>query len=468
MSFCGPWPESQRGARARRSWRALLFAPLLLLAPGCQRACGGPSRIATDAAVDAGPPADGGIAATRCHAVGRDLALGAGPDTLVGEAVADAKTIYVGLLRRGAKGRMASVAVVPLDLASPPRFVDLGPARGDDPAPHPFLLGGEAHVAYYDGEKPDGGAPRAGRDLLVARVQDAHVRARIPQPEDESLAFDVATSGAGAVLVWDDDDAIVAEAIDVTTPRAAADAGTRLGVVAPGTDVDVFAPRVVPRASGGYWVAWLARKPEPEEDGAEPPLEGAGEVRSFTWIDVVAIDEHGARVGQAQHATSAHGHVSGFDLTSGPGAAWLVAASGEETREGEGGRLLVGELFQDKPDGPLAALTAVVGAVGRGAPDALLLPGGASLVGYVDVQEHARLLPVAAPSGPPGDLRPSAEPWLEGGRLLLAVPPGPTVLALVPAASEALVGDAGTAIPPSGAISEALSAEPVFRRVDCN
>jgi hypothetical protein len=172
-------------------------------------------------------------------------------------------------------------------------------------------------------------------------------------------------------------------------------------IVTPETS-DVDEPRLVAR-SGGYWLAWIARKPEPLRDAA-PELEGPGERRTHAWLEIVPLDPTGKPTGPVKRVTDAGSRVEAFDLMTQGGALTALVKDDEAPADNAGSRLLV-------YDGEKTRVVVAEG-VGRGIPD--LLGGFAA---FRDEQDRARLVPLV----PAPDPRPSPEPALDGARTLADV-----------------------------------------------
>lgn len=396
----------------------------------------------------------------RCRVEGARLAL-PGDDTVTGDAAASADALFVGAIRREGTRRIASVVRAPLDLASL-KVIDLGTALGEDPPPSPRMRGGFAFVASYAraragadaGAGAGAGAPGGGADagvgagltrvLDVGRLEgDAVVSlGSVAQQADESLAYDVAwpldADKAAPLVAWDEDAPPRAGAflsdrgvIKVQVLRSggsgsAVDGGAgRARIASPDTS-DAEAPRLLARR-GGYWLAWLARRPEVVEDaGPNGALEGPGERRAYRWVELVALDLRGEPKSPVRRVSPEKGRVASFDLAAGepsPGHdAQLVLLVQDEAAhsEGAGERLVRYAINGDAVE----SADLLDGGIGHGLAE--LLPaagdGGAGrwLV-FSDAQEHAHLVPLGttlrltAPA--------TAEPSLDGARIVASAPP---------------------------------------------
>jgi hypothetical protein len=243
---------------------------------------------------------------------------------------------------------------------------------------------------------------------------------------DESLAFDASLSAdaSRAAVVWDDD-----------TPSGERKTGGITVAVAPlgggqplasrivsGDTAEPDGPRLLarePKEGGGWWVAWMAHRPELLADAAARPgaavAEAPAEDRSFTWIEVIAIGDDGAPAGPPRRITSATGHAGAFDLAPHPhGGLDVLVRDETQLREGEGGRILHVVVSADgRADEPAVIVPA---GVGRGAIDVVLGATGAAWLAYSDAQDRTLLVPLGPGRSALGAA--SIEDALEGGRFL--------------------------------------------------
>ena len=384
----------------------------------------------------------------RCRADGARLAL-PGDDLVTGDAVVAADALLVGVVRREGNKRIASVVRASLDLASV-KLLDLGAALGDDPPPSPKLRGATAFVASFARPRSAGtdagaaaGAGAAAvtmtRVLEIARVDGATLvnEGSIVQQADESLAYDVAWPDGekGTPLVaWDED----------APPRAGAlladrgvvkvqllGAANRARVASPdGTDAE--APRLLARR-GGYWLAWLARRPEVAED-AGAAAEGPGERRAYRWVEIVALDAKGEPTSPVRRVSPEKGHAASFDIASPGTDSQLVVVVQDETAqvEGAGERVVRYAIDGDRTEsGDL-----LDGGVGHALAEVLAQGSDAAAprwLVFTDTQEHAHLVPL----GPALRLAGAAttEPSLDGARIVASAPPD-LVYAIGSAASQ--------------------------------
>jgi hypothetical protein len=336
----------------------------------------------------------------RCRADGPRLTV-AGEDVAVGDAVVAASELWVGVARRVSGRRVASVMRVGLDLARA-SYVELGPSRGDDPPPRPFAgPGGEVWVAWYAPTQGDaGGARTRVLEVRAADASDGGARrgGAVVQAIDESLAFDVAAAGDSAIVAWDEDAppgdrGVVKVQLLGAGPRAASPDGT-----------DAESPRLAPRAGGGYWLAWLARRPEAVDASAE--LEGPGESRTYRWVEVRELNAAGEPAGDVMTIGGPTSHTRSFELTSHARGALVVTVddAGGTAAYAVGGKRVV-------------ALPQVDGGAGKVTPDLVALEAGAGWLSWADEADDVHLLPLFADGGLGLG---TDEPALAGARMIAA------------------------------------------------
>ena len=353
------------------------------------------------------------VAAARCAMQPGSLAL-AEPDGIedlaIGEALSLETGSAIGLLRRGPRGRVASVAFVPLDFNAV-SFVDLVAAHPDDPPARPIVLGKQPFALAYEH------APKRRLSLFRLVHAKADVIFSFADGGDDSLAFDVATKDDSGLLAWDED---APGGIGVVKAAAFFPGSAPTPPLSVSKDTtDAEGPRVAVR-TGGYWVAWLARRPEPPAEAgiAETKIESAGEVRTFQWVELAAVDAAGKRQGEVQRLTPQDGHVASFDMVASAAGLDLFARDVAEAKEGEGTRIFRVAVRGDKADPPLLL---VKDSVGSGVPDVLSDSAGTIWLAYADTADRTRLLPIF--SSTPSPALPSIEPSFEGGRVLLISSP---------------------------------------------
>lgn len=295
--------------------------------------------------------------------------------------------------RRDAEGgAVAMVATIGAD-GTGGKLVRLGRSRGDlNP---PVVTGAGASVLAVLVE------PNAsGRALKVAKVTGSEVTwgPEFAEGRDDSLAVDVAASGARAVLVWDDippgadparRSSVMLASFDVATMRAVAPARP----ISP-PSADAGSPRLITRP-GGYWLAYLARGEEDaakkkarKHDDSEDP-DDQGEAITTGWIEVEPLDEGGTPSGAARAITPKNGHVLSFDLELGENGSALLAWRDDDTPSGSSGGRVSSALVRLGGGGEPRVLVEEAGSAG--APD--LLPGWISLASVNGATRIAAMTP---------------------------------------------------------------------------
>jgi hypothetical protein len=460
--------------------RALLMVALLAT---CRRGAdvGGPPDASTQAAVsDATSRAQGeAVLAARCRSTGQGVALEeqGGPDDLeIGDGLAYADGYAVSFVH-STRGAGPVAAIVLLDSeAGGARIVDLGKTLGDAPPPRLALCRNELVAAALGRAGVDlhreGGAD-GQRDLtvyLVNRPMAERTALVIRQHRDESMAIDLACAGGAGLAVWDETTAGVRAGSARGVVRGArfeiGQRAVRTLDVSP-AESDAETPRVV-RAGSGFFVVWLARRPEspppsggatmtpppsggatmspppsggatmtpPQSSDASAAIEATGEARAYGWLEMLALDADANPVGTVRRLTSATGHVSAYDVESrfdaldlgsrGEGEVWLVARDDGEAADGAGGVLL---RVRARAGGAEAPVVVPTDGLGRGAP--AFVEGREPWLAWVGPHERLRLLPldrsgesVAAPSAEDG--LDEARPLLShvAGGMLVAAPSG--------------------------------------------
>lgn len=355
----------------------------------------------------------------------------AGEDVVVGDVAIGPTGLLAGVVRMNAGKRVASVLRTTLQLDSA-SFEDVGTSIGDDPPPSPRWNGSRPWVAYFAGRAVDGGTKQ--RELVVTTMGEggASRPVRIFQQADESTAFDVAWAESSAGLVaWDEDGVPLApeggpppkkgaEPIGrgIVKVQALVDGATPRTVSPDTSDAD--SPRLVPRAGGGFWLAWLARRPEEEAPG----IEGPGEPRQFRWVEVMALDAKGETAGPVRKVGSEKGRAVAFELAR--SGADLVVMVQDDIAASDGARILRHKLAETgKPE------TAEIVKDGVGHALADLVPAAASTessrwLAWSDTNEHTHLTQLGP--GLVAQGKPSSEPTLEGARVLASS--GDTLFAL--------------------------------------
>ena len=261
-----------------------------------------------------------------------------------------------------------------------------------------------------------------------------------------------------ALIAWDEDaparDRGIIKVAHVAFGAPAAKKPETGTIVSPeGSDAE--APRLAPR-KGGAWLVWTARRPEPLGDAAidDTRIEAPAERRVFQWIEIVALDEHGAVAGAVRKLTPPTGHAGAFDLALRPGGDLdVLVRDDDEASEGAGGAVRRFAVRGDTVEGPV---TIAPDGVGRGTVDVIAGSDGEWLA-YDDPTDHTRVVPL-------GDARAralaSVEPALDGARLLVTLGEGGATGAPgVPSAGP----DGGTA----SLVAVFPSADAQLRRVVC-
>jgi hypothetical protein len=413
---------------------AFLLAVLVLA--GCHRVPDAGASVDTMAAaalpVEASAVAPPPVVAARCRPTGGGAAIAHAEGLEFGGEVALGEGTAVGLVHRTAAGRVMAVALVDRDVTSA-RVVDLEVTPGDAAPPRVARHGGDVLVAGTT--VPDGGDARELTVLQVTAAGDVTPVATIPQPRDEAPSFDL-----GADLVAWDETARETTLRGVIRVEPIAGQRGRPGREVSRPDSDAEMPRVVARGVG-YFVLWIARRPEPI--GALDASEVTSEARAFSWLEEVNVDAAGVPTGPTRRLTPTSGHVSAYDvLALGGGAAdgrpslLAVARDDGEAVDGSGGTVLRVRVRDDGADPPLVLPG---DGLGRGAP--WLIDGPFPWIAWVGPHEELRLLPLDAAGLPLAS--PSAEPLLDEAlplatlagsaveeRMLVAFPGGASSAAL--------------------------------------
>jgi hypothetical protein len=340
-----------------------------------------------------------------------------GEEVIVGDVAIGPTGLLAGVVRMSGGKRVASILKAPLALDSQV-MTDVGTPLGDDPPPSPRWNGSTAWVAYFASHPVDAGAKL--RELVVRKLGEDAKPISVIQQADESLAFDVAWSESNAGLVtWDEDgpplpsDAGAGAKIPglmrgIVKIQPLTPGSAPVTVSPPTSDAD--SPRLIAKAGGGFWLAWLAQKPEEEAQG----IEGPGETRAFRWVEVIALDNAGVPDGNVRRLGSEKGRAVAFELArSGPDLAVMVQ---DEIAASDGGRILRHKLSdKGKPE------TGDIVKDGVGHTLADLVPAAAAgdsshWLAWNDTNEHAHLTqlgPGLVASG-----KSTSEPSLEGARVL--------------------------------------------------
>jgi hypothetical protein len=348
----------------------------------------------------------------RCRADGARAVI-EGDDVVVGTASLSPSGLLVGLVRRVDGKRVGSVLRTSVDLGSVTIF-DVGPSVGDDPPPSPRWKGGTPHLAYLVRKVVDGGATRGGRELRFATIEDEGVvvlSQTVPQQADESAAYDV----AWPLVAWDED-ALVGQgkllpSHGVVRIQMLPDGKPRT-VSPPSSDAE--GPRLAKRKGGGWWALWLAQQPEIEDAGWR--LEGAGDLRTWRWVEIVALDELGVPTSAVRRLSSERGHAVAFDIASADPELIVMVQDESETREGGGSRLVRYVVGADR----IASADAADASLGQALAE-VVAAEDAGWLAFRDTSDHAWIAPASADGLVLGT--PTAEAALDGARVLAASGP---------------------------------------------
>lgn len=208
------------------------------------------------------------------------------------------------------------------------------------------------------------------RSLRIARIDGEQVTwgPSFDQGRDESMAIDLAIGDPRSAAVWDDDakdpERGVIRIATFTTKELGAPTPTRT-LTDKKTDAD--SPRLLAR-TGGFWLFYIARRPEPTDDDARYAAEEA----SFRWLEAVPLDANGAATAPARRITGEKGHVLTYDVAALEGDALAVVYRDDDTPSGASGGTVYRVVV--KPDGSTEPQVVTDKHVGVGAPT--LLPGG--------------------------------------------------------------------------------------------
>jgi hypothetical protein len=250
----------------------------------------------------------------------------------------------------------------------------------------------------------------AGRRLRLGKISEGSVTwtSSFEQGRDESFAFDLAIGASRAIAVWDDDARDPERGvIRVATVSASTLLSPSLvrTVTLPQTDAE--SPRVIARP-GGFWIAWIARRPERTDDTAREP----GEEAQYRWLEVAQLDENGAPLALPRRVTSIDGHVIAYTLRPGADGTAVLVYRDDDTPSGASGGSIA--RISVRADGTLTEVTTIAeSSVGVGAP--ALVDGWMAVA---DASAETRLARVS----PGGDLLDtlSSEPILGRGEVLAA------------------------------------------------
>jgi hypothetical protein len=322
----------------------------------------------------------------------------------VGEGVAWSDGFAVGAIHESEGSH--SMSVVLLDRSGRGgKVIPLGTAHGDIEPPRVAARGATVVAGVL--------SPGInGRSLRLAKIESGTVTwgATILQKSDESQAFDLGLGEKKGIAVWDEDGPssglIQASTFDVahaggaTTPRT---------ISAPGADAE--SPTLAPRPGGGYWLAYIARRPGGENPEAGYEAEPVG----FRWIEVMALDAQGSPTGVARAATPKDAHVMVYDMAAlDDGSALVVWRDNDTPLESAAGPVMRTVVHAGTIE-PASLL--VASESGGGAPS--LLPGWAAVT---DAADTTRLAPVGRAGELAGPF--NAEPDIGAGEPIAVGPEG--------------------------------------------
>lgn len=399
----------------------------------CLAACGSCSKDTAPETPDAVAPL-GSTSATvvaeplpRCRKSTERLPI-PGEEVIVGDIAVASTGLLAGIVRMNGGKRVASILKAPLALDSQ-TTVDIGTPIGDDPPPSPRWNGTTPWVAFIASHSADAGAKQ--RELRIAQLGDSGLAGKaftILTQADESTAFDVAwTDGGAGLFTWDEDGPPIVvkedggapakkkDSVDPTPARGivkvqALTDGATARIASPDTS-DADSPKLIARANGGFWLAWLARKPDEEASG----VEGPGEPRQFRWVEVIPLTATGEPAGPVRRASSEKGRAVAFELAR-SGDDLVVVIQDEIAASEGGGARIVGRRLKAGSDKP-EPFDVVKDGVGHALSDVVPSANGdaAHWIAWSDTSEHDHLTPLGA-SFAPGHA--TTEPALEGTRVL--------------------------------------------------
>lgn len=227
----------------------------------------------------------------------------------IGVGVATSTGFAVGALQPTGKNTSAVVLLLDGNGANPVT-VKMGLALGDTPAPRVTVSGDRLFASLLE-------SGPSGRHLRIGRIEKGTVAwgPSFDQGRDESLAFDLAVGEKRAVAVWDDDETKPDRGVirlATFSPETLAAPTVPRTMTLPQTDAE--SPRVVRRA-GGFWLVYVARRPEATDDSAREQAEAA----ENRWLEAILLDENGTALGIPRRLTSERGHVLAFALLAIPG-----------------------------------------------------------------------------------------------------------------------------------------------------
>lgn len=317
-----------------------------------------------------------------------DTAKGSDEDLLpfapeIGDGISYSQGFAVGVLTRdqGSHSTVAQVITLSHD-GTKTKAITVGAAHGDTQPPRVVAKGDILAVGLLDSE-PN------GRRLRIGRISEGAMAwtANFEQGRDESFAFDIALGESRGVAVWDDD----AKGPDRGVIRLATFQADTLLAPTIARDIspiktDAEIPRILVRP-GGFWLIWIARRPERVDDNQREP----GEEAQFRWLEIQQLDQQGALQGSPKAITPRDGHVLTYSaMTTDQGGLFLVYRD-DDTPSGSSGGVLMKAIV--RPDGTTESSLLADSHLGVGSP--ALLSGWLSIG---DMTEETRLAKIT-PSG---------------------------------------------------------------------
>lgn len=329
------------------------------------------------------------VPASRCEDPGAGVfSLGEDKPTEEGEPLPFAVEIGDGTAFEGgfAAGALipggntsAKAAVVVFDAqGGNAKVISLGGAHGDTPPPRVAPAGTALLTALLE-------SSAAGRRLRIGKIEGGALTwgPAFDQGRDESLAFDVVAGPSRSIVAWDDDarepERGVVRVATFTTDALGAPSAPR---TITGKDTDAELPRLV-RRPGGYWLTWVARRPERVNTSDREP----GEDAEFRWLEAVPLDELGAPTAPAKRLTPDTGHVLTYDVEEGQDGKAIAVYRDDDTPSGSGGGIVMKVVL--RPDGASEPVVIADRNLGVGTPS--LLSGWLAVADSVSETRLARL-----------------------------------------------------------------------------
>lgn len=383
---------------------------VLLAVTSCHGACGNKTDATDDSGADASmTSADAAtLAPARCNTILHRATLGSPLD--IGEVITRNDGFAIGLVR---ENNVLSVALVSTDLTKI-TYVDIGRSRAEAGPPQPFLWENSVYLAWIDSGDLRLGRIDNGKVAMIGEeVVDPLAYAAKDPVISDIPAIDVAVVGDHGAVVWDFADPSRGHVRFESFSKSGfdhGDGGLPFVEVAPLTS-DADSPRIAPRAGGGYWGIWVARKTDAEPDAST--IEGPGETPTLRWLEAAPLDDRGTRIGAVVKLTPDNGHVGGYDvITNTDGTDVVVRDAAESTDEGT-------SIFRAHLASSASTAEIVATEIGRAEPDIVSTPiaSGSPLSWIVtpDKTDATRIIPLLKGGVPP---LPSLEPLLRSARAL--------------------------------------------------